>query len=181
VPVRQSLSGFGMGLAPATILSNLGGVDSPAAPGDARRTMAPTLHFLRAFTTAAALIPFLAACASSGGTQAARPDRGSVQPVRPPVHSMPRDPTFQSIAGLEGVIGVGEAQLVRQFGPARLNVWEGDARKLQFTGTACVLDVYLYPTSQSKEPVAAYVDARRSSDGQDVDRAACVAMMRTRR
>lgn len=94
---------------------------------------------------------------------------------------MPRDPTFQSVPGLEGVIGVSEAQLVRQFGAPRLNVWEGDARKLQFTGNACVLDVFLYPTSQSKEPLAAYVDARRSSDGQDVDRAACVAAMRARR
>lgn len=146
-----------------------------------RSTMVPTFSSLRAFAAAAALIPFLAACASSGGTQAARPGRGLGQTaVRPPVRSAPRDPTFQAIPGLEGVIGVGEAQLVRQFGPARLNVWEGDARKLQFTGSACVLDIYLYPTSQSKEPLASYVDARRSSDGQDVDRAACVAAMRRR-
>jgi hypothetical protein len=135
---------------------------------------------LRAVATAALLLPFLAACASSGGTQVARPGRGTIQAVRPPLRTTPRDPTFQTIPGLEGVVGVGEAQLVRQFGPARLNVWEGDARKLQFTGNACVLDIYLYPTTQSKEPLASYVDARRSSDGQDVDRAACVASLKRR-
>lgn len=76
--------------------------------------------------------------------------------------------------GLENVIGATENQLVRQFGAARLNVWEGDARKLQFTGQSCVLDIYLYPTSRSREPIATYVDARRASDGKDVDRASCV-------
>lgn len=145
-----------------------------------RSTMALTPLPLRAFAAAAALLPFLAACASSGGTQAARPGKVGGQLVRPPTRTTPRDPTFQTIPGLEGVIGVAEPQLVRQFGAPRLNVWEGDARKLQFTGNACVLDVYLYPTTQSKEPLASYVDARRSSDGQDVDRAACVASLKRR-
>ena len=71
-----------------------------------------------------------------------------------------------------------QRQLVRQFGDPRLDVWEGDARKLQFTGTPCVLDIYLYPTSRSREPLATYVDARRASDGQDVDRAACIAALK---
>lgn len=82
--------------------------------------------------------------------------------------------------GLEGVVGATAPDLTRQFGPARLDVWEGDARKLQFTGEACVLDIYLYPTSQAQEPQAAYVDARRASDGKDVDRAACVKALRGR-
>lgn len=82
--------------------------------------------------------------------------------------------------GLEGVIGVTADQLVRQFGQARLDVREGDARKLQFTGTACVLDVYLYPTSNSREPIATYVEARRSSDARAVDRADCVKALRRR-
>ena len=140
----------------------------------------------RALATAALLVPLLAACASTGGAvggsgSAARPGKVIAgQPVRTPGRSTPRDPTFQSIPGLEGVIGVDESQLVRQFGPARLNVWEGDARKLQFSGKACVLDVFLYPTSQSRAPLASYVDARRASDGQDVDRAACVAALKRR-
>jgi len=40
--------------------------------------------------------------------------------------------------------------------------------------------VYLYPTTASREPLASYVDARRASDGQDVDRAACVAALKGR-
>jgi hypothetical protein len=141
----------------------------------------PALPSARTLVALVALVPFLAACASSGGTRpATRPGKVTRQPVRPPVRAAPRDPTFQTIPGLEGVIGAGEDQLVRLFGTPRLNVWEGDARKLQFTGKACVLDVFLYPTTQSRAPLASYVDARRSSDGQDVDRAACVAALKAR-
>jgi hypothetical protein len=86
----------------------------------------------------------------------------------------------QVLPGLESVIGATENELQRQFGKARLEVWEGDARKLQFIGTPCVLDVFLYPAAAGQEPQATYVDARRPSDGQDVDRAACVAALRTR-
>ena len=145
-----------------------------------RRT--PPLPSLRALVSLVMLVPFLAACASTGGTSASAPRPGKVarQPVRPPVRSAPRDPTFLTGAGLEGVIGASEDQLVRQFGSPRLNVWEGDARKLQFTGKACLLDVFLYPTAQSRTPIASYVDARRASDGQDVDRAACIAALKAR-
>jgi hypothetical protein len=80
--------------------------------------------------------------------------------------------------GLEGVIGADTAALERSFGTPRLDVWEGDARKLQFSGEACVLDVYLYPPRAGAEPTATYVDARRASDGLDVDRAACVAALK---
>ncbi len=82
------------------------------------------------------------------------------------------------LPGLEGVIGADSAALQRQFGTPRLDVWEGDARKLQFSGEPCVLDVYLYPLSQGATPTATYVDARRSSDGLDVDRAACVKALK---
>lgn len=100
--------------------------------------------------------------------------------VRQPGRITPRAPSFQTVPGLEGVIGADRSSLVRQFGPPRLDVWEGDARKLQFTGSACLLDIYLYPTKHSGEPIASYLDARRVSDGQDVDRTACVAALRKR-
>lgn len=122
------------------------------------------------------------ACSSTSGgvssTPTAPPQRGSRIPaVRQPSHTA-RNPSIQTIPGVEGVIGSNEGQLVRMFGQPRLNVWEGDARKLQFTGNACLLDIFLYPSTSSKEPVATYIDARRSSDGQDVDRAACIAALR---
>ena len=83
-----------------------------------------------------------------------------------------------NLPGLDGVIGANASSLVSQFGEPRLDVREGDARKLQFSGDRCVLDVFLYPLRQGAEPSATYVDARRSSDGLDVDRAACVSALR---
>ena len=71
-----------------------------------------------------------------------------------------------------------ETALANMFGPPRLNVTEGDAKKLQFAGDACVLDIYLYPLEPRGEPSATYVDARRASDGLDVDRAACVQALK---
>ena len=125
-----------------------------------------------------ALLLALSACVSSGGVptgSASPPDiRG---PVRAPVPKPVQDPEFHMEPGLEGIIGATEAQLNGQFGSPRLDVWEGDARKLQFTGTRCILDIYLYPTRTSREPVAAYVEARRS-DGRNVDKAACVRALK---
>lgn len=132
------------------------------------------------------LVPFVAACvaqtappASTGNSQAtARAVR--VPPTNPaaPASSGFRAARVMNLPGLEGVIGADTAALERQFGRARLNVWEGDARKLQFSGEPCVLDVYLYPPRPGAEPTATYVDARRSSDGLDVDRAACVRALK---
>ncbi len=124
----------------------------------------------------------LAACAA--GSAAPRPQsRPAIKlptPVRPPVKSPPPRAQVLTAPGLEGVIGATAGDLTRQFGPARLDVWEGDARKLQFASPTCVLDIYLYPPGKGTEPQATYVDARRSSDGQDVDRAACILALRGR-
>ena len=86
-------------------------------------------------------------------------------------------PQILRLPGLERVIERDAPALLNTFGPPRLDVREGDMRKLQFSGEACVLDVYLYPLRPGGEPVATYVDARRPSDGLDVDRAACVAAL----
>jgi hypothetical protein len=105
----------------------------------------------------------------------------SSRPVPTQLNRAPPPPArLQPVPGVEGVIGADATELTRQFGEPRLDVWEGDARKLQFAGTACVLDVYLYPPAGGGRPVASYVDARRGGDGRDVDRAACIAMLRQR-
>lgn len=106
----------------------------------------------------------------------AKPVPTRVRPSRKP----PFSATPQVVPGVEGVIGNDAAGLIRQFGAPRLDIVEGDARKLQFSGTACVLDAYLYPPVEGKEPLATYIDARRPSDGHDVDRAACIAALRVR-
>jgi hypothetical protein len=144
------------------------------------------MRSLTAISMLTALTATLSACAStgSGSARAGSSDGGVVmregtprQPVRAPTtHRVPAA-RVQQLPGLEGVIGATPAELTRRFGPARLDVWEGDARKLQFSGNPCILDVYLYPGASGREPQATYVDARRS-DGRDVDRAACVQALR---
>jgi hypothetical protein len=132
-------------------------------------------------------IPLLAACGGNSGpvrtaSASAPPPRTvgvpATRPQPPAVSGGFRAARVMDIPGLEGVIGANANALQRQFGTARLDVWEGDARKLQFTGDPCVLDVYLYPPSPGAEPRATYVDARRASDGLDVDRAACVRALK---
>jgi hypothetical protein len=81
--------------------------------------------------------------------------------------------------GLEAVLGRTARMLEAQLGKPRLDVREGNARKLQFAGPACVLDAYLYPPKGSGEPIVTHLDARRP-DGTDFDRASCVAAL-TRR
>jgi len=123
----------------------------------------------------------LAAC--GGSTDAIRPlppppSPRAIRPAPPAAIQTQRPrPHFQVLPGLEGVIGADAEALTRQFGAPRLDVREGDARKLQWSGVPCVLDAYLYPPEGGGRGVATYVDARRG-DGRDVDRAACVAALR---
>lgn len=135
------------------------------------------------------LLSTMALVLSACGGQSPRPRTKPLPPVqkdtRPPVkyEVVPRprpEPQVMHLPGLESVIGAGSAALLRQFGQPRLDVREGDVRKLQFSGGACVLDIYLYPPKDGGDPVATHVDARRGSDGQDVDRAACAEALRKR-
>ena len=107
---------------------------------------------------------------------------GCVAPPReaPPVAPIapPPTPTY-STHGLESVIGRGARALTALFGTPDLDIREGSARKLQFGGPACVLDVYLYPPRGGGDPIATHVDARLP-DGRDMDRSSCVAAL-TRR
>ena len=134
---------------------------------------------------AASLALFLAACTAVPPSRppsppVARPPVTGIPPTRPaaPPVAQFRAPQVQAIAGLEGVLQQDAASLARLFGPPQLDVREGDARKLQFASSACVLDVFLYPLRTGAEPVATYVETRRASDGQEVDRAACVQALR---
>ena len=136
--------------------------------------------------SALCLIPLLAACGGAAGSGRVNSTAAAPPPpmasgetgVRPPMRYRPRNPQMQALPGLEGVLGASTAELTRTFGPPRLDVWEGDARKLQFSGAPCVLDVFLYPDGGNAEPIATYVDARRATDGQEVDHAARMATLR---
>ena len=136
------------------------------------------------------LVPLIAGCTAvpppsqppTRTPPVVRPPSTGVPPTRPiqPPQVGFRAPQILRLPGLEGVIEQTSAGLARQFGNPRQEVAEGDMRKLQFAGTACVLDVFLYPLREGGEPVATYVDARRPSDGAEVDRAACVQALRRR-
>ncbi|NCP19597.1 MAG: hypothetical protein GW855_10625 [Erythrobacter sp.] len=145
--------------------------------------------------SALALAAMVAACATPGPApqagqrtpprsapdRAAPPARVTTVPPTDPRPVLPGAfiaPRVMNDPQLAFVIGARASELEKAFGPARLDVLEGDARKLQFVGEACVLDVFLYPLSPGAEPTATYVDARRSSDALDVDRAACAQALR---
>lgn len=114
----------------------------------------------------------LAACAPvQRGPRLAPPVRNE---PRPNVSAPLRTPT-----GLEAVIGQDARALVALFGTPGLDAREGPARKLQFLGPACVLDLYLYAPRRGGDPVVTHVDARLP-DGRDTDRAACVASLSRR-
>ncbi|MBX7528189.1 hypothetical protein [Qipengyuania vesicularis] len=141
------------------------------------------------------LLPLAAVSASLSACVSTPPDyfpqqrpapsanRPAPPPQQPPVRPAPSTPTFiapqvMNLPGLEAVIGRNATALANIFGLPRLEVKEGDAVKLQFSGNACVLDIYLYPLRPGGEPSATHVEARRASDGEDVDRAACVRALR---
>ena len=98
----------------------------------------------------------------------------------PPPQRAPGDPRIMTLPGLETIIGLDANALTGIYGAPRLDVREGDVRKLQYRGEACVLDIYLYPVAGRQQPVATWVEARRASDGLDVDRASCAAALRER-
>ncbi|MCB2066923.1 MAG: hypothetical protein KDE15_09825 [Erythrobacter sp.] len=131
-----------------------------------------------------ALATLLSACAATPRVypQAPPPPPRTVQPgVVPPTAPPPpapvagfRQPQIMEGPGLAGIIREPAGTLLARFGQPRLDTPEGDMRRLQWRGEACVLDMYLYPLAPGAEPVATWVEARRSSDGQAVDRLACI-------
>ncbi|WAT17140.1 hypothetical protein OZN62_09355 [Aurantiacibacter sp. MUD11] len=131
----------------------------------------------------------LSACVSAPRPQAPAPPPRTVEPrVVPPTAPPPpapvagfRVPEIMQGPGLAGIIREPAPVLLSRFGTPRLDTPEGDMRKLQFAGAACVLDVYLYPLAPNAEPVATWIEARRASDGQVVDRLACIQALSRRR
>lgn len=86
-----------------------------------------------------------------------------------------RAPVVQRERGLESVIGKGASTLTQRFGNARLDLIEGDARKLQFSSESCVLDIFLYPLQDNADPVATHIEARQRVGGASTDHADCIA------
>ena len=86
-----------------------------------------------------------------------------------------RAPAVMQGSGIDSVIGKAATSLTDRFGTARIDLAEGDARKLQFASERCVLDIYLYPLEANAAPVATHVEARQRQGGGEADRAGCIA------
>lgn len=118
----------------------------------------------------ALLAAALAGCAGSSSKPASAKPRSTI--VRVPAVMAPQ--------GLEGVIGQDAGTLTQRFGAPRIDLAEGDARKLQFAGKSCVLDIFLYPVTAGQAPTATHVEARLRQGGAEADRGACIREVEAR-
>lgn len=135
-------------------------------------------RFFPLIALCASLSGLVGGCGGPSGASGRGPALVSIPPLpRSAAPGLRVQPVPGVPPGLESVIGADADQLVRMFGAPRIDVREAEARKLQWSGTACVLDAYLYPGARGTRATATFVDARRG-DGRDVDKAACVAALR---
>lgn len=124
------------------------------------------------------LTGLLAGCARDGTPAAASYPAARLAPA--PRSAGIVAPEVMAPAGLGGVIGSSATALTRRFGTPRIDLIEGDARKLQFVGTSCVLDIFLYPIAAAAEPTATHVAARLRQSGAAVDPGACIREVEAR-
>lgn len=101
----------------------------------------------------------------------------AVPRVTPPAARPLPPTTAPRITQNNSLVGHNANAALSQFGRPRLDVKEGVGRKLQFAGTACILDIYYYAPRQGAEPVATHVDAR-TPDGRDANVESCVTALR---
>lgn len=121
----------------------------------------------------ALLMPCLLAGCAASSSPARSASAGSAQTSA--ISAAFRTPQVMRGAGLDSVIGERAAALTQRFGEARIDLAEGDARKLQYISERCVLDIYLYPLQSNADPVATHVEARSRQGGAETDRAGCIA------
>lgn len=128
-----------------------------------------------AIIAAAALV--LSGCAGGGsvGGPAASASSARSAPTGAVASGAFRAPQVMRERALDSIIGQHASALSRRFGQARIDLVEGDARKLQYVSDACVLDIYFYPLEANGDPVATHVEARARQGGTQADRANCIA------
>lgn len=130
---------------------------------------------LWAIATLALLGVALPGCGGGSGSPSVRSASARAPAASPPSRStIVVVPEVMSPQGLGGVIGTPADALTRRFGAPRIDLAEGDAHKLQFSGKSCVLDIYLYPVSAGAPPTATHVEARLRQGGAPADPGACI-------
>ena len=99
-------------------------------------------------------------------------------PTPPQQSQQPRlIPVTPSLPLRGELIGMTASELVQRLGTPALQIREGRSLKLQFRGSRCILDAYLYPPANASGPErVAHVDARLPS-GMETDARICIAGM----
>ena len=95
------------------------------------------------------------------------------RPQETPAPQAPAQPQAET----SSLVGLTPQELVGRFGRPALQIREGNSLKLQFRGTRCVMDAYLYPSGSAGALKVSHVDTRLPSGG-DMDQAACVFSLR---
>jgi hypothetical protein len=95
------------------------------------------------------------------------------RPQETPAPQPPAQPQQET----SSLVGLSPQELVGRFGRPALQIREGSSLKLQFRGTRCVMDAYLYPSGSSGALKVTHIDTRLPSGG-DIDQAACVFSLR---
>jgi hypothetical protein len=96
---------------------------------------------------------------------------------RPQETPAPQPPAPQQPQETSSLVGLTPQELVGRFGRPALQIREGSSLKLQFRGTRCVMDAYLYPSGSGGTLKVTHIDTRLPSGG-DIDQAACVFSLR---
>jgi hypothetical protein len=93
-----------------------------------------------------------------------------------PQEAQPQPTPVRPSPQLRGeLIGMTASELVQRLGNPALQIREGQSLKLQFRGSSCIVDAYLYPPGDRSGPErVAHVDARLRS-GVETDPRQCVA------
>jgi len=125
----------------------------------------------------AAIALLLGACVGASKPAPGRPAASG----QPGSSSVVRVPQVMAAQGLEGVIGASPRALLQRFGTPRIDLVEGDARKLQFAGASCVLDIFIYPVAAAAEPTATHVMARLRAGGAPAEPRACIRKVERQR
>lgn len=130
---------------------------------------------LRSSVTALAALS-LGACATGVEDFAKAPESASRPPIVLP--SQPRTPPAQVLneRGLRAIIGKDTTAVLARLGAPRIDLTEGDVRKLQFANRTCVLDVFFYPNGTGNSQVATHIEARLRT-GAATDRAECLSAL----
>ena len=135
-----------------------GGAPQPCLDEGRRASLAYMLRRL-----ALVLLALVSACAQS-------PERPEELPAPKPTPSPAVQPRETG-----SLIGLNGAELTTRLGRPALQIREGNSVKVQYRGSRCVLDAFLYPGARSEYRVT-HVEARTLA-GIDTNQEACIASL----